>query len=203
MAMEKPSFASLSSGLLARKGQARPAMRSQGFAGYGSLAGAMDDLGWNDMGHEDHAPEPSPAPVVPVTPDLTHAASPLVPPVLRQRAALRQEVEVPAPKAEDVTEFVAEPVPATPAVIEAPAVPAAAPTLAPTHPHPVQTIVPRKTKAAFTLRLDPARHLRLRLATAITGRSAQALVTEALDAFIAGRPELEGLAGQLPDEEEK
>ena len=36
-------------------------------------------------------------------------------------------------------------------------------------------------KSAFTLRVDAYRHLRLRLATAITGRSAQLLVTEALD----------------------
>ena len=46
-------FASLSSGLLARKGQARPAMRRQT-----TLAEAGDDLGWNDMG------EPLPLPPV-------------------------------------------------------------------------------------------------------------------------------------------
>ena len=36
--------ASLSSSLLARKGQARPAMRPQGFSGFGNLADAIDDL---------------------------------------------------------------------------------------------------------------------------------------------------------------
>jgi hypothetical protein len=55
MMSEPKPFASLSSGLLARKGQARPAMRPQGFTGgYASLAG-IEDLGWNDMGH---MPEP-------------------------------------------------------------------------------------------------------------------------------------------------
>ena len=49
MADPKP-FASLSSGLLARKGAARPAMRPQGFGGQ-SGAG-HEDLGWNDMGFE-------------------------------------------------------------------------------------------------------------------------------------------------------
>src|SRR5690606_16373260 len=38
-----------------------------------------------------------------------------------------------------------------------------------------------KGKAAFTLRLDPERHLKLRLACAVTGRSAQLIVTDALD----------------------
>jgi hypothetical protein len=51
MMSEPKPFASLSSGLLARKGQAKPAMRPQGFTGgYSSLAGSMEDLGWNDMG---------------------------------------------------------------------------------------------------------------------------------------------------------
>src|SRR5688500_10651488 len=47
---EPKAFASLSSGLLARKGAARPAMRPQGF---GAQTGAgLEDLGWNDMGFE-------------------------------------------------------------------------------------------------------------------------------------------------------
>ena len=54
MSEPKP-FASLSSGLLARKGAARPAMRPQGF---GQIGGNLEDLGWNDMGFE--APVNSP-----------------------------------------------------------------------------------------------------------------------------------------------
>jgi len=53
-------------------------------------------------------------------------------------------------------------------------------------------------KAAFTLRLDAARHLKLRLACALNNRSAQQIVTEALDAFLENIPNLEGLAGTLP-----
>lgn len=52
-------------------------------------------------------------------------------------------------------------------------------------------------KAAFTLRLDAERHLRLRLACTLDACSAQALVTEALDRALAEMPELEALAGQV------
>ena len=55
-------------------------------------------------------------------------------------------------------------------------------------------------KAAFTLRLDRERHLRLRLAAAVRGQSAQQLVTHALDALIATMPEVEALRAQLPDD---
>ena len=51
-------------------------------------------------------------------------------------------------------------------------------------------------RAAFTLRLDPERHLRLRLACALDARSAQALVTDALDRLLAAMPEVEPLAAQ-------
>ncbi|MBN2971572.1 hypothetical protein JW805_06020 [Roseomonas aeriglobus] len=153
----KPA-ASLSSGLLARKGQARPAMRPQGFHG---PAATLDDLGWNDMGGE--AVEP--APVVVITPAAAPVAPPVttVPPVLVERESLREEIE-------------------TPAV---------------TVPAPKAAAVPAKGKAAFTLRLDPDRHLRLRLASASRNRSAQALVVEALDAFLATLPEVDGLAQHL------
>ena len=56
---EPKSFASLSSGLLARKGAARPAMRPQGF---GQVGSGLEDLGWNDMGFE--APKPAVAAVL-------------------------------------------------------------------------------------------------------------------------------------------
>jgi hypothetical protein len=49
-------------------------------------------------------------------------------------------------------------------------------------------------RAAFTLRLDPERHLKLRLACTLDSRSAQALVTEALDRLLGAMPELEPLA---------
>lgn len=158
--------ASLSSGLLARKGQARPAMRPQGFASLASLASAGEDLGWNDMG----------APAVEV----------LVPPVLIEREALKEEIEVPK---------------VAPAAVET--VPVRA-VVAPVADVSVRTAerlrreTKHKKKAAFTLRLDEALHLRLRLATATRGRSAQMLVTEALVAFIETLPEVEALVSQLP-----
>ncbi len=158
----KPA-ASLSSGLLARKGQARPAMRPQGFHG---SATTLDDLGWNDMGGE----LAEPAPVVTIAP----AAAPIapavttVPPVLVERESLREEIETPA---------------------------AAIATAAAKTPKTVA--LPAKGKAAFTLRLDPERHLRLRLASASRNRSAQALVVAALDAFLATMPEVDGLAQHL------
>jgi hypothetical protein len=42
--------------------------------------------------------------------------------------------------------------------------------------------------------LDGERHLKLRLACALNGRSAQLLVTDALDQFLSGMPELEAMA---------
>ena len=158
MGQPKPQ-ASLSSSLLARKGQAHPAMRPQGF-GFGNLAEAMDDLGWNDM--EGAAPAPVPEP-----------------PVLREREALKAEIEAPA---------------ARPVSAPKPAMTAAALTRI------GRTVRARQSKAksAFTLRLDADRHLRLRLATAVCDRSAQALVTEALDVFLATLPEIEELAQSLP-----
>ena len=52
-------------------------------------------------------------------------------------------------------------------------------------------------RAAFTLRLDAKRHLKLRLASTVRNRSAQQLVTEALDRFLKDIPEIEALAAQV------
>lgn len=52
-------------------------------------------------------------------------------------------------------------------------------------------------RAAFTLRLDPERHLKLRLASTMQNRSAQQLVTEALDALLAEIDELDSLAAKM------
>ena len=49
-------------------------------------------------------------------------------------------------------------------------------------------------RAAFTLRLDTDRHLKLRLAATMQGMSAQALVTEALDAMLGEIDDLDALA---------
>ena len=52
-------------------------------------------------------------------------------------------------------------------------------------------------RAAFTLRLDEARHLRLRLASTVKGESAQVLMTRALDRLLSQMPEIEHLAAQV------
>ena len=51
-------------------------------------------------------------------------------------------------------------------------------------------------RTAFTLRLDAERHLKLRMASTLAGRSAQALVTEAVDAMFAQTPELDALVAR-------
>lgn len=199
--------ASLSSGLLARKGQARPAMRPQGLSGFGNMNDQLEDLGWNDMGPADELPVHSgPKPVL--TPMET--ATPM-PTVLRQREALKEEIEAPAaPEAEIEPEIEPEAAP-EPVVAEAPA-----PAIAPRKSVSLATAtrIGRETsgkgkgrgrgkrnaagKAAFTLRLDAERHLRLRLASALCNRSAQVLVTEALDALLDSLPEVDDLVRQLP-----
>ncbi len=169
----KPT-ASLSSGLLARKGQARPAMRPQGFVGL-NPGTSLDDLGWNDMGIDAPLPESAP-------------------PVLQQRQALVEEFQAPVAPVVDVAQ-VPEPVMVPAPAIEAPA---ACPVSTATAARIGREVSARKSKAAFTLRLDAERHLKLRLASAVSGRSAQLLVTQALDAFLETLPEVGALASQLP-----
>ncbi len=159
-------FASLSSGLLARKGQAKPAMRPQGFGHYGQPG---DDLGWNDMGYD--APRPAPP---------TER-----PPVVRQQEELAASF---APEPVQAPEPVYEPEP----VFEPTPAPRAK--AAPKKPSPKASVESDARKAAFTLRLDGDRHLKLRLASAVSRRSSQQLVTEALDALLGAMPEVQQLA---------
>ena len=160
---EPKPIASLSSTLLARKGQAKPAMRPQGFANFGfteSAAQAHDDLGWNDMGHDlGGPPEPQHSadivPILPVAPVAPVAVE--LPAVVRQQEDLERE-------------------------------------LAPHKAASIRAAPGSKGKAAFTLRLDPDRHLRLRLACAVAHKSAQALVINALDAYLDIHPAVAELA---------
>jgi len=127
----KPT-ASLSSGLLARKGQARPAMRPQGFVGL-NPGTSLDDLGWNDMGFDGFEPAP-----------VSHE----MPPVLAQRNALAEEfapqppVEAPVPvqTAQPLPEPepVVQPAPASPLAKRVPVIEAAPEPEAPA-PRPVST----------------------------------------------------------------
>lgn len=231
---EPKAFASLSSGLLARKGGARPAMRPQGFGG--QHGAGLEDLGWNDMGFEppkpaalpetdsehdgfgeDIGPQPLRNPLAALTPIGQH--SPVGSPVHDQRAELADafnaveaegdedydetaelfEGEVPEfPEALESAEIV--PIPARKTMAIEPSVAAPAPaTVTPRRRSTTPRALPgSKAKAAFTLRLDKDRHLKLRLACAVTGQSAQQLVTNALDALLVDMPELDGMAERAP-----
>jgi predicted HicB family RNase H-like nuclease len=68
---------------------------------------------------------------------------------------------------------------------------------APAPANPRQSALSAGRRAAFTLRLDSERHLKLRLACVTSNRSAQQLVTEALDRLIAELPEVTELAGKV------
>lgn len=69
---------------------------------------------------------------------------------------------------------------------------------------PANTTAVRKSalkqgkRAAFTLRLDAERHLKLRLASTIKGQSAQQIVTDALDSLLNEIKELDALDAQMP-----
>ena len=248
MKSEPKAFASLSSGLLARKGAARPAMRPQGF---GQSGAGLEDLGWNDMGFEapkpsgmalrdashdafgdEIAPTPSRNPLAALTPVQSPVHSQQAQLVERLAPAFEEDEEsfddtaeayegeqAETPVEADEYEFqpkpsalLVEPHDAQPVQVEPvePEPPVAASEATAT---PVQIVAapvasaarrapkPRaaagsKAKAAFTLRLDPARHLKLRLACAVGGRSAQQLVTDALDALLAEMPELDAMAAK-------
>ena len=206
---ENKAFASLSSGLLARKGQARPAMRPQGF-GFGT--GAADDLGWNDMGHDVPAPPRTMTPKLPSSlsgPQIVVPVSAEPPVVLRQQEEIEREFAKPAAIEETVIEetVVEEPVAETPVEIVAEAPAPVAPKARPKKAKPAAKSVsaPKGAaeraegrKAAFTLRLDTDRHLRLRLACAVQNRSAQLLVTAALDQLLESLPDVARLAASLP-----
>jgi hypothetical protein len=178
-------------------------MRPQGF---GQVSGNLEDLGWNDMGFE--------PPKVALAPrDDTHdgfgedvvehprahptGLTPVSSPVHSQQAEIEDRLNV-----DDVVEEVDDT--AEPYVPEA-------------QPEPLEVVAPvavrasesaprraprpraangSKAKAAFTLRLDPDRHFKLRLACAVGGRSAQQIVTDALDQLLAAMPELDTLANK-------
>lgn len=226
---EPKAFASLSSGLLARKGAARPAMRPQGFGQSGS---GLEDLGWNDMGFEPPKPaddverdeehdafgaEIQPHPVRNPLAGLTPVGSP----VHDQQAEIAGRLSDCTEEGEEEDEtaeiFDAEEEPLAAAlgetaeavvdklVAEEPvaiapvvAIPAASSAPATRRASRPRSAPGSKAKAAFTLRLDKERHLKLRLACAVDGRSAQQIVTAALDQLLDSMPELDSMAAKAP-----
>jgi hypothetical protein len=227
---EPKAFASLSSGLLARKGAARPAMKPQGF---GQSGAGMEDLGWNDMGFE------PPKPVVAPLRDADHdafgeelpdqplrnpiaALTPIASPVHDQQAEIAERfaahdedgededgeyvdetAEIYDPESDDgelasALEASEAEEPAPVEIIPQPVIAPRVATPAPARARRSRAAPGSKGKSAFTLRLDPSRHLKLRLACAVDGRSAQQLVTDALDQLLQAMPELETMAEKAP-----
>lgn len=196
---EPKPFASLGATLLARKGGAKPAMRPQvptmGMNGGAQAAlkqdfDALEDLGWNDMGEDDVPADKSadvvaltPAPHNPESEAKTDAGSPkpLVRSIHEELAELLEkgETALPLPKPKPAPK---QPKP-EPAVARA--------------KNPEKSAKRDSRRAAFTLRLDAKRHLKLRLASTVKNRSAQQLVTAALDKYLAEIPEVEALAAQV------
>lgn len=183
----------------------------------------LEDLGWNDMGDGDSE---SSADIVPISPDLaaTPATAGPGPIVRRQQRRLEQRVLAdavmtgPEDREPEYDEEADGDAPAafyagddyadegedaddsaaiySPLVPQAPA--AAAPSAAARKaPAPRVSAAQSGRRAAFTLRLDTDRHLKLRLAATVQGVSAQALVTEALDRLLAEYDELDVIANHL------
>ncbi len=186
--MSEASFASLNPTLLARKGGAKPAMRPQLHSlPEASEASAVDaeqleDLGWNDMGAEAEGQDSRGAEVLHLTPaaaneafeeDLEDAIG-LVEDDVAAEAQDKAPVETDNVTAIEPVSDIAAPVPAKQASTQ----------------HNAR-------RAAFTLRLDTDRHMKLRLAATMQGKSAQAFVTEALDQMLDQIEDLDALAERM------
>jgi predicted DNA-binding protein len=198
-------FASLSPTLLARKGAAKPAMRPQlqplnQFQQSAAAVEAIEeDLGWNDMGDPHLEPLHD-----------THHGLALSPMNAPDNTAdeCDEDYEDETVSASHDAPVEAEVVPLTPADTSVAAVtPAEKPEVVRQQEaivHKISRPAKKRTsalakgrRAAFTLRLDAERHLKLRLASTVTNRSAQQLVTEALDRLIEEMPEIATLASKV------
>ena len=182
--MSDANFASLSSTLLARKGGAKPAMRPQStIAGPidGAAAAAnLEDLGWNDMGEDGYSP-----------PSLAESGliKKKVVEDLRSQSARVVSIAPLAANEGGAPNQVRESLDRIASQLERKPASQA--------PAPRQSALRQGKRAAFTLRLDHERHLMLRLACTVRGRSAQQLVTDALDGLLAEMPEIASLAAQV------
>lgn len=209
--MEESNFASLGPTLLARKGGAKPAMRPQlGPLTTGSNAAHnLEDLGWNDMGDEPVAsyeskrlqltPEPANPAMEAEAEKLAEKADAALtapaetkPEVHRQQEQIAANIEV-----RSHAPATAEPMRDLTQLVEPSSKPQAAqPAQPPAPPRPRRSALERGKRAAFTLRLDAERHLKLRLASTLRNRSAQQLVTDALDQLLGEMPDVKTLAAQ-------
>jgi hypothetical protein len=224
----KPT-ASLSPSLLARKGSARPAMRRQFQTHFNdSLARAAveDDLGWNDLGEDQPAPavveraQPL-AEVVPIYRALEpieeeqplHSASVTFiskPEALRQQDDITDRFEALEFSTDDSDELEADELADSERAESVRPVAEISDRLTKIveiadQPRPGflrRSALALGRKAAFTLRLDEARHLKLRLACTVVNRSAQQVVTDALDRMLAEMPEIDAMAVQVGSKRE-
>ncbi|MCX9147821.1 hypothetical protein [Erythrobacter sp. WG] len=215
--MSESGFASLGPSLLARKGGAKPAMRPQvaplvaDAVPAGPIAEEqLEDLGWNDMGHDDDAG----GEVVPISTAISPDFEAPGPIIRRQQRRLEERVLADAamtgPENHDAAGDEEEDYEEADEALDGEY--AGESLYAPLAPAPVAAAAPRVTaartytrvpavqsgrRAAFTLRLDADRHLKLRLAATMQGVSAQVLVTEALDRLLAEYDELDLIANHL------
>jgi len=188
--MASTSFASLNPSLLARKGGAKPAMRPQ-IAPLSALpstgdktdpAERLEDLGWNDMGDDAAAAAKGTAAsqenlsgeIVAINEGTKHqiAADRIVSQARAQQEALAQRIGAQDTDGQDGGERRASRASRRSAFSQG-------------------------RRAAFTLRLDRERHLKLRLASAVSGQSAQQLLTRALDEMLERMDEVEELASKV------
>jgi hypothetical protein len=221
--MSDPGFASLGPSLLARKGGAKPAMRRQVAPlaeNHADIADdQLEDLGWNDMGDNETGGS---ADIVPINAglDADGFGGDAGPVVRRQQRGLQErlladavmtgpddrepeyddedealygeefaegeETEGEEAEGQDAEDGGYEPIYAQPEPV------ALRPAAKPRMP-----AVQSGRRAAFTLRLDADRHLKLRLAATMQGVSAQVLVTEALDRLLAEFDDLDVIATHL------
>lgn len=202
--MSEASFASLGPTLLARKGGAKPAMRPQltplpeDVASLAVLAEEqLEDLGWNDMG-ADRDPDVASkggSPLVssyPTGKETGDAAKFVEPKNNADIVPLNASSARPAAANEDKIDGVNNPVVRSRQKRLARRVLAGAST-----PIVGTTRANKSKRAAFTLRLDTDRHLKLRLAATMQGMSAQALVTQALDAMLSDIEALDTLVERI------
>src|SRR5690242_13181133 len=187
-------------------------MRPQGF---GQAGNGLEDLGWNDMGFE--PPKAADAPRdethaafgedVVEHPRAHHPTglTPVGSPVHDQQAEIEERLEADEvdeefdetaelydreDESEELNGSESDAVELPAPVISVPSpIVASAPAPAPRRAPRPRSAPGSKGKAAFTLRLDPERHLKLRLACAVNGRSAQQLVTDALDELLGLIPD--------------
>ena len=199
MSEPKP-LASLSGHLLARKGAARPAMRPQmqplnreETPGNDQL----EDLGWNDMGEAEDGRHT--ADILPLTPAPKSAEAGAAAEADDREAAAQLAQNARAIAHADVPNIAAKPQVVRQREEIAAKLKQPEPASAPKKKQPTfhNKDLDDARRAAFTLRLDGDRHLKLRLACTIRNRSAQQVVTEALDRLLGNMPELESLFAQV------